>query len=359
MKQFEKPFVFAMLAGWLVLSGGSPAVGAELWVGPTHYVAPSLNLLWPITGSGLAVFGFAVPEDMASFASAQVALLPGTTVTGNYDVYVEVKRSGEPVEAGDLAFSLGNGPLLLVEDELQDVDISSLLTGLFDGGSAGTDYVNVFFWFPTGSPAASEGRVLGLRFVYDTVPSGTGEIANGAITTAKLADGAVNSAKVLDESLTAADLAFNSVGELELAADSVRTIDIIDNQVTSADIEDNGIASSDIFTNTIQADDIATGAVASSEILDNSITSADVDTISATKIDFDVHQSPTARVLCNSVPKVFVPASTCPFGDQDGPSCQDVGLGAFCEYDAGQCSPELDVGLDNCPGSLDFYVRLE
>jgi hypothetical protein len=52
----------------------------------------------------------------------------------------------------------------------------------------------------------------------------------------------------------------------------------------------------------------------------------------------------------------YQPAAVCPLGaNGDGPSCDKVPLGSFCETD-GECS--LDAALDNC-GGADWYFRVQ
>ncbi len=157
----------------LVLAIVQPVFGDEIWVSPSHLATPALNLLWPTTRTGIVSLAFAVPDDMEAFVSASVVLLPAISVADQYDVFAEAKRSGETVDVGDVAFSLDN-PVTLISNELQEVDVTPLISGLLDSTSGGRDHVSVFFWFPTGSPAANMGRVLGMRFVYDRIDGSDG-----------------------------------------------------------------------------------------------------------------------------------------------------------------------------------------
>ena len=49
----------------------------------------------------------------------------------------------------------------------------------------------------------------------------------------------------------------------------------------------------------------------------------------------------------------FVAAATCPMGFADGPKCDAIPVGSFCEGD-GECG--TDINLNNC-GTLDWYFR--
>lgn len=58
---------------------------------------------------------------------------------------------------------------------------------------------------------------------------------------------------------------------------------------------------------------------------------------------------------CSS--KDFKEANVCPVGNSDGPDCDNVPVGSFCEGDTTDCS-SLNNGLDNC-GSFDWYMRTD
>ena len=49
----------------------------------------------------------------------------------------------------------------------------------------------------------------------------------------------------------------------------------------------------------------------------------------------------------------LVPALVCPIGPADGPRCDEIPVGAFCEADA-ECG--TNPLLDNC-GTFDWYFR--
>ncbi|HIL79762.1 MAG TPA: hypothetical protein EYG54_00705 [Myxococcales bacterium] len=49
----------------------------------------------------------------------------------------------------------------------------------------------------------------------------------------------------------------------------------------------------------------------------------------------------------------FVAAATCPMGFADGPKCDAIPVGSFCEGDS-ECG--TDINLNNC-GTFDWYFR--
>jgi hypothetical protein len=197
-----------------LLAPGGLVAAEELWVAPTHVYPPGVSVVpWATTGTGLASFGFAIPDDFAALDSVQVVLIPTADINGNFDVFGSVKRDGETA-VGGLLSNLGI-PAKLVAKKVSEIDITGLLSTEIDHSSAGTDYVSVHFRFPA-SPGLEKGTVLGLRFVYEAVSIVTTDIENRAVTNAKLADGSVNSAKVANNSLTGTDIADGSLGSADV-----------------------------------------------------------------------------------------------------------------------------------------------
>ncbi len=179
---------------FLGLSSEGALSAKELWVPPTHLASPRINIFpWPTTASGYASFGFAVPGDFAAFTTATIAVIPRSNFNGTFDVYGSVKRDGETAVGGFFQ-DLGM-PANLTAGEMAEIDITSLLGGQLDASSAGSDYVSVFFWFPS-SPALEHGTILGMRFVYEPVPLTSAEIGNGAITGLDVADGSLGASDV-------------------------------------------------------------------------------------------------------------------------------------------------------------------
>ena len=126
---------------------------------------------------------------------------------------------------------------------------------------------------------------------------GSGQLADGAVTTPKLADGAVallkladgavGTTKLLDAAVTTAKLADGAVTAAKLGAPSVGTSALSNGAVTSIKIAAAAVASSQlaadsvsgpkIVDGSITAVDLAADCVNGSKILDGSITAADLD----------------------------------------------------------------------------------
>ena len=73
--------------------------------------------------------------------------------------------------------------------------------------------------------------------------------------------------------------------------------------------------------------------------------------IGAAQADADAAQASANAIVggCGTL----VPAVTCPLGAGEGPNCNDIPVGSFCEAD-GECG--TSPTLDNC-GVFDWYFR--
>ncbi|MGH9318822.1 MAG: hypothetical protein ACRD3V_02900 [Vicinamibacteria bacterium] len=213
----------------MALATGGSLAAEELWVPPTHFYPPGLDVFpWPTTGTGLASFGFAVPDDFSALGSVTVVLIPKVSQLGRFDVYGSVKREGQPAGTG-IVQTLGI-PATLTAERIAEIDVTTLLAAELDATSAGSDYVSVFFWSPT-SPGLENATVLGLRFVYDAVDVATADIENDAVTNAKLADNSVGSDKVLNNSLGSEDIQNQSLTGTDIADASIGAADVVKTEI--------------------------------------------------------------------------------------------------------------------------------
>ena len=100
--------------------------------------------------------------------------------------------------------------------------------------------------------------------------------------------------------------------------------------------------SAKVAANSLTAANLAASSVGNSELDSNAVRRGNIDFLSGlSATDFTA-----------------IPASECPFGTarQDLPDCDEVLPGSYCEYDF-ISGVTLNGSLDNCPGSLDVYIR--
>ena len=207
-----------------ILAPGGLVAAEELWVAPTHVVPPGVTVFpWPTSGTGLASFGFAIPDDFEALDSVKVVLIPTANVTGSFNVYGASSEMEKLRERGWSRSSRSRQSS--IAKTISEIDVTGLLATEIDPSSAGTDYVSVHFTFPA-SPGLEKATVLGLRFVYEAVSVATADIESGAVTNAKLADGSVGSAKVANNSLVSEDIQNQSLTGLDIADASLGSADV-------------------------------------------------------------------------------------------------------------------------------------
>ncbi|MGH9318366.1 MAG: hypothetical protein ACRD3V_00520 [Vicinamibacteria bacterium] len=239
-----------ILSSLLLLTSAlaAPLSAKDLWVMPVHAEPPQLNLTWTTTQFGLARFAFGVPEDMANFQSAHVVFLPSASASGNYSVFLEVKRDGETVSAFDID-ALSDVPASFTANEITEVNISGVFAGSFDGTSAGNDHVGLIVYAP--GDLVTSARILGLRFSYFP------DLVSGS----QLATNAVSSAKVVDNSLTGTDLADGSIGNADLGDNSVTASKIVNGAVGNADLAPGAVTNDKILAGTITGANISSQTI--------------------------------------------------------------------------------------------------
>jgi hypothetical protein len=207
---------FALLGGLLAGSVGAD----EVWVAPTYQAdfggfGIGSNGIWPATVVGAVRFAWAVPDNLQTFQSAKVVLIPHSP-GGAATLNVLICRA----ENADAVTAACVGPLpeafTGVANELLEVDVSAMVgPGV---GAPGLRYLAVLAFT---TPTTTTDHIVGLRFVYTPTA-----VAPGANT--------VGSSEVINDSLTANDLAPNSVTASELAPNSVGESEVAFNYAGSA-----------------------------------------------------------------------------------------------------------------------------
>ena len=161
----------------------APARADEVWVTPTYQqdlggIGVASNVVWPVTAIGAVRFAWSVPDDMQTFQSAKIALIPGALASAsNVNVFVCPAKNHDPV---GLAGCFGpfaqpfNGPA----NQLLEVEIGPLIAAHL--GTAGIHYVAVLAYT---TPTTTTDHLVGLRFTYaPKLPTGVPTLAANTFT---------------------------------------------------------------------------------------------------------------------------------------------------------------------------------
>ncbi len=205
----------------------------------------------------------------------------------------------------DTQYSAGDGLSLAGGEFSVDLTATQARVGGSCDGTGGADYI-------TGILADG------------TVVCGTDQVNSGDITS-------VNAGAGLTGGSTSGDA----------------TLSVATGGIDSSMIEDGAVTSAKISSDAVTSAKISSGAVTSTKIADGTITNADISSsaqIGLNKIDMGATSSD------------FTVSTICPIGDVDGPPCDEVPPGSFCEWDSFTGPSGLDNSLDNC-GSFDWYFR--
>lgn len=148
---------------WLAL----PALAAanELWIAPTYQqdtggLGIGSNIAWPATAVGASRFAVAVPNDLQTFQSAKVVVIPqapGGAATLN--VIVCAAQNADAV--GSACAGPFGVPFTGVPNQLAEVEIGGVLASRI--GTAGASYLAIVAYT---TPTTTTDHLVGLRFVY-------------------------------------------------------------------------------------------------------------------------------------------------------------------------------------------------
>jgi hypothetical protein len=172
-----------LVAAFLAIFGLARAAGAdELWIASTYQVdvggfGIGSNVVWPATAIGSARFALAVPNNLQTFQSAKVLLIPhrpGGAATLNVIVCA--------AESGQAAAGNCTGPVPYaftgVVNQLLEIDISTAVASTV--GAPGLNNLAIVAYT---TPTTGTDHLVGLRFAYTpTPPTGVATLAANTFT---------------------------------------------------------------------------------------------------------------------------------------------------------------------------------
>jgi hypothetical protein len=171
-----------------VLVGSPRLVHAdEIWVAPTYQqdiggLGVASNVFWPVTPVGAVRLAWSIPDDLQTFQSAKVVVIPNSPGgASTLNVFVCPAQNGNVVSAscaGPFAQTFTG-----VANQLVEVDISSLISSSI--GTPGANYLAVLAYT---TPTTTTDHIVGLRFSYTPkLPTGAATLAANKFTGTQIA----------------------------------------------------------------------------------------------------------------------------------------------------------------------------
>jgi len=170
----NRSFRVLAVAGALLLSvAADTATANEVWVSPTYQqdlggVGVGSNVVWPASAAGAVRLAWAIPNDLQTFQTAKVVLIPHTP-GGAATLNVLIC----PAQNGNLVAAACAGPFTQaftgVVNQLTEVDISGIVSPRV--GAPGANYLAVLAYT---SPTTATDHIVGLRFAYASTAASLG-----------------------------------------------------------------------------------------------------------------------------------------------------------------------------------------
>jgi len=173
MNRIGALFTRAVSVICITLSWAAPLSAQEIWIAPTYQadlggLGIGTNVVWPVSPLGVARLAFGVPNDLQTFQSAKIAVIPSVPIASSTAVvYVCAASNSDLVGASCTGPS--NFPFSGLANQLVEVDISTAVGPRV--GLPGQNYLAVLAFT---TPSTASDHFLGMRFAYTATAGSTG-----------------------------------------------------------------------------------------------------------------------------------------------------------------------------------------
>ena len=137
----------------------------DIWVAPTSQqdlggLGVASNVVWPVTPAGTVRLAWAIPDDLVTFQSAKLALIPSTAASAaTLTLFLCPAQSSQVVTASCA------GPFTQaftsIANQLLEIDISAAIGAHL--GTPGASYLSALAFT---APTTTTDHIVGLRFTY-------------------------------------------------------------------------------------------------------------------------------------------------------------------------------------------------
>lgn len=170
------------------------------------------------------------------------------------------------------------------------------------GGSSGSPLTWTQFGAATVYTADETTVTLtGNQFGVKSLGIGTGQLAAGAVTTAKLATGAVTANELAANAVTTAKISDGNVTNAKLAANAVNTTQIVNGAVTDAKLASGAVTTAKLATGAVDTAALAGGAVTAAKLATDSVTADAIAANAVGSVEISSGAVTTAKLATGAV----------------------------------------------------------
>ncbi|HEY7169850.1 MAG TPA: tail fiber domain-containing protein [Vicinamibacterales bacterium] len=166
----------------LAVACSSAARADEIWVSPTYQqdvggLGIASSVIWPVSAVGAARLAWPVPNNLQSFQSGKVVVIPSAPGgAATLHVFVCAAKTADAV-TGNCGGPFDQ-PFTGVADHLSEVDITTALAA--NVVAPGANYLAVVAWT---TPTTTSDHIVGLRFRFaPSLPAGVPTLAANTFT---------------------------------------------------------------------------------------------------------------------------------------------------------------------------------
>jgi hypothetical protein len=161
----QRRFTFLSIVGVLIAVVAAPVRAEEIWVAPTSQadfggIEVASNTFWPVTPAGAVRLALAIPNNLKTFQSAKLVLIPSVSSPSSVLNFFLCPAQASQVVTASCAGPFTQG-FTSVANQLVEIDMSAAI-----GAHLGTPGATYLAMLAYTTPSTTTDHIVGLRFAY-------------------------------------------------------------------------------------------------------------------------------------------------------------------------------------------------